>query len=90
MAPLNLHRRIEPLKVRNAGVADALFAIKWVGNSGSHVGNLTRDDVFDAYDILEEVLSELFVKHRETMHKLIKEINRRKGPRRKKREPSLI
>ena len=90
MAPLTLHRRIEMLKLRNAGVADALFAIKWVGNSGSHVSNLTRDDVFDAYDILEEVLSALFVKHRETTHKLIKEINRRRGPRRKKKQPSLM
>jgi hypothetical protein len=89
MERLTLHNRIVQLKRRSPEVADALLAIKWVGNAGSHLGELTRDDLFDAYDILENVLEDLFVKNRDITQKLIREINRRKGPR-TKRAKSLI
>ncbi len=89
MARIMLHDRIVELKPRSPDVAEALLAIKWVGNAGSHLGELTRDVVFDAYDILEIVLEDLFVKNRDVKKKLIREINRRKGPR-AKRAKSLI
>jgi hypothetical protein len=86
MQSLSLHQRIVVLKTRIPSVADALLAIKWMGNAGSHSGQVTRDDVFDAYDILEQVLEELFVKNRLAMQKMIREINRRRGPRTKSKK----
>jgi hypothetical protein len=81
MTPITLHQRIELFRTREAFLADSLLAIKWIGNAGSHIGELTQDDVFDAYDILERVLDDLFVKNRSTTAKLVREINQRKGPR---------
>jgi hypothetical protein len=89
MQRISLHERIGILKLRAASVVDALLAIKWVGNAGSHLGQLTRDDVFDAFDILETVLDDLFVRNRATTQKLIRDINKRKGPR-TKRAKSVI
>ncbi len=83
MQQLTLHRRIEELRSRKADVGEALLAIKWVGNAASHLGDLARDDVFDAYDILEGVLDDLFVRNREAVQKLVRKINKKKGPWRK-------
>lgn len=44
---------------------------------------MSRDDVFDAFDILELILDDLFVKHRERVKKLIAAINIEKGPAKK-------
>lgn len=89
MQRITLHERIGILRARAPSEADALLAIKWVGNAGSHLGELTRDDVFDSFDMLETVLDDLFVRNRATTQKLIRDINKRKGPR-TKRAKSLI
>jgi hypothetical protein len=34
--------------------------VKWLGNIGSHPGEVERDTVFDAFDILEFILVERF------------------------------
>jgi len=84
MQRLSLHERIKQLEPRRRDLAEALFAIKWVGNAASHLGDLTRTDLFDAYDILEHVLEELYVRNREATRKLIREINSKRGPRTKR------
>jgi hypothetical protein len=64
--PLNLHARIEEFgRIENgkySGLAMKLLAIKWAGNAGSHEDALTREDVLDAYEVLEYVLEEIFVR----------------------------
>jgi hypothetical protein len=79
---LSLHERIISLGTRDKDLSDSLLAVKWLGNVGSHTDSVSRDDVFDAFDILELVLDELFVKHRERVKKLVTAINRKKGPAR--------
>lgn len=71
-----LHQRIENYKRINPSIANMLLAIKWIGNSGSHGETLTKDDLLDAYEILEVCLNELFpVVNRDSIIKIVDEIN---------------
>jgi|LNFM01.1.fsa_nt_gb hypothetical protein len=82
----SLHKRIELFKVTKPEEADYLMAIKWIGNSGSHTnGGLTKDDILDAYEILEFVTTKLYEKDSHRLKKLSKEINKKKKPIAKKR-----
>jgi len=78
---LALHRRIELLPAKYKHLQDLFFAVKWLGNAGSHSDKeVTKDDVLDAYEIMEEILQDLFVKKTIQLKKLAKQINRTKGP----------
>ena len=77
---LSLHNRIVGIASRDQELSEALLAVKWLGNAGSHTDELTQDDVFDALEILETVLDDLFVRHKPRLKKLIAAINRKKGP----------
>lgn len=77
-----LHGRINEFKKRipkYAHLFDQLMAIKWLGNEGSHTTGLDRNDIFDALDLLEFVLDELYNGREKQLQKLAKKINRRKG-----------
>jgi len=81
---LSLHKRIDLARSKQPkliDLCDDLLAVKWLGNEGSHPGDVTRGAVFDALDILEHVLRERFDKPRSAIAKISKAINRRKGPR---------
>lgn len=82
-ARLPLHQRIVNLANRDQELSLSLLAVKWLGNVGSHSDELTKDDLYDAFDILEPVLQDLFVKHRKRLQRLVATINKRKGPRKK-------
>lgn len=82
--PLNLHSRIESIKAKYPAVYELLLAIKWLGNAGSHPGALTRNSVFDAFDILESALNSLYSDHPKAIGKLVRAVNRRRGPHRKR------
>ncbi|ENU95471.1 hypothetical protein F970_01935 [Acinetobacter sp. CIP 102082] len=80
---LSLDARIAKAKNKNANLGDLediLYAIKWLGNAGSH-GNseITIDDVFDAYELMSHLLNELYQSKAE-INKLAKAIRKRKGP----------
>jgi len=79
---LSLHHRIEKLAATKAGAALAsrLLAIKWIGNAGSH-GEIVQDDVFDAFDLFDDLMHTVFAKREKTIADLAKQINKRKGPR---------
>ena len=78
---LALHRRIELLPPRYKHLQNLFFAVKWLGNAGSHSDKVvTKDDVLDAYEIMEEILQDLFVKKTIQVNKLAKQINKTKGP----------
>jgi hypothetical protein len=81
--PITLHSRIEKLKVKQPDLAESLMALKWLGNSGSHPGVVTREDAFDGFDLLEHVLVERYEQHKKQLTKLRKEINRRCGPKKR-------
>lgn len=82
---LSLHQRIVALAARDQEMSDSLLAVKWLGNVGSHRDQLTRDDVFDALDLIELVLESLFDGHRTRLKRLARQINKRKGPTRKRK-----
>lgn len=82
---LNLHKRIDLIPVKYQNLKDFCLAIKWLGNAGSHSDRkITLDDVMDAYEIMDEVLKGLFEKKQEHIKKLVKTINKKKGPKGKK------
>lgn len=68
---LSLHERLEIFKDNNVDVADFLLAIKWIGNAGSHTGKLRKEDVLDAYKLLNRSLQKLFDKEDEKLKKNI-------------------
>jgi hypothetical protein len=81
---LALHSRIDKLKSKKpklAEVCERMLAVKHLGNAGSHPGAVKADDVFDGFDILERVLYDTYSAHSGTLAKLVKQINKRKGPR---------
>lgn len=57
---LTLHSRIERFQLKDQETGNLLLAIKWIGNTGSHIGKLTNEDIYDAYEILEQALYRLY------------------------------
>jgi hypothetical protein len=78
--PINLHNRISEFEKKNPTVSKKLFAIKWLGNEGSHTDKITKNDVLDAYEILEEVIDDLYVGYKKLIEKKINKINKSKKP----------
>ena len=84
---LSLHRRIELLPPKYKDSQTLLLELKWLGNSGSHAGSeITQDDVLDAYEILEHLLTELFSTQKKKVSTLAKRIVKSKGPLKKRRD----
>lgn len=75
-----LHHRLEDFQNTDPKNAEILFAIKWLGNSGSHPGGLTRSDVLDAFDFIELVLINLYDKTTDELILKAQAINLNKGP----------
>lgn len=79
---ISLHQRIDLLPSKHAELKDLLIAVKWLGNAGSHSGKeLSADDVMDAYEIVEHVLSEIYEKKSVKLKALAKKVNKAKGPK---------
>ena len=62
-----------------------IFAIKWLGNAGSHApgenNEVMMDDVLDAYEFLAHVLKELYLPNQiNALKKKAKAVNKKKGP----------
>lgn len=83
---LQLDQRIDKLPEKHKDLKDKFFALKWLGNAGSHSGEeLSLDDTMDAYELAEYVLSEIYRSSSDNLDKLTQAINTSKGPRRNKR-----
>lgn len=81
-----LHNRIDNLPDKFSNLKEKFFALKWLGNSGSHSGEeLSLDDAMDAYELAEYVLSEIYYSAPNNLDKLAQEINTSKGPKRNRR-----
>lgn len=71
LADINLRRqdgRIRPLNERinefeaiDSNNAKRSHALRIIGNAGSHADTLTRDDLFDGYEILEVTLEDIYI-----------------------------
>ena len=80
---LSLHERIELLPEQYTHFKDVIFAIKWLGNAGSHSNDeISSDDVMDAYDLIEHVLEEIYEQKgkRERLQLIARKVNEKKGP----------
>lgn len=79
---LALHKRIELLPSKYDHIKDIFFAVKWIGNAGSHNNHeVSLDDVLDSYKLMNELLVEIFSTNRTQAKSLAKKINKRKGPK---------
>ena len=77
-----LDDRIKIYERRDSDNAERIAALKWIGNCGSHPEDeLNRRDLFDAYDILEVLLEDLYVGHNRNVRNIVAQINAAKGPR---------
>lgn len=83
---INLHNRIELAarrKIITDELKDMLLAIKWLGNDGSHaVSNITKNDILDAYEIIEYILKNIYLSNRSLQDK-VKKILKHKGIKKK-------
>ena len=76
-----LHKRIEFFKEKKNEEGEFLMAIKSIGNTGSDISEeLSKDDVLDAYEILEHVSAKLYDKGSSRIKKLSKAINKNRKP----------
>lgn len=84
---LTTHSRIELLQQRKAAAGDALMAVKWIGNEGSHADALTTTDVIDGAELLGHALRLLYDDSAEQMERRIRKINKAKGLPRNRPRP---
>jgi Domain of unknown function (DUF4145) len=82
---LTAHARINTLPHKYAHVRDHLFALKWLGNEGTHESALGHQDVLDGLEVLEHVLDVLFNPRDRKVKEIVKAVLRKKGSRWKKR-----
>ena len=78
---LSLHERINLLPKKYHYIKDIFLAVKWLGNAGSHNGTtVSSNDAFDAYDLMEKLLAEVFDDESKKIKELANKINVNKGP----------
>lgn len=82
---MSLHRRIELFRAKHSEIADALMAVKWIGNAGSHSDAVTSDDALDGYELMDWVLDSLYARRHHSASTLTRAINRRRAPRSRRR-----
>ncbi len=85
----SLGARIDAFAKRDKQAADLLDAIRWLGNVGSHPGEISRSDLLAGFDIIEHALEAIYVAHAKCIAREARRIVRRKGrPKPSKRRRS--
>lgn len=59
-AKLTLHARLLEFEKKDGLNGPILRATKWIGNDASHPGGVSREEVLDAFDMMELALTNLF------------------------------
>ena len=75
-----LHEKITEFARTNQDIGDKLLAVKWLGNSGSHLTGLKPEQVVTGFNLMQYAVEELFEKRRQRLTNVAKRINLRKGP----------
>jgi hypothetical protein len=78
---LTLHARILLFRRVNEQLADHMMAIKWLGNEGSHPGSLSKEDLLDAFELVEDLLEQLLDNRKKRISRMTKVIIQAKGSR---------
>lgn len=77
---ITLHCRIrDHLPPKLQKIWEKLLALKWIGNEGSHSDKISRENLEDAYKILEHILIKLFDTEEEEISIKVNKINKKKG-----------
>jgi hypothetical protein len=79
--PLTLHARIERYGKTDKPLSEHLMAVKCLGNAGSHSDPIKRDDILDAYEMMDYVLREMFDPPAKRISRISEAINRTGRPR---------
>ena len=85
---LKLHARIDRFSKTQPSAGDKLMAIKWLGNTASHQGDVSRDDLLDGFEILEYVLADLFEKRAIRVTALTRQLTKKHAPKQKRSRAS--
>lgn len=78
-----LNDRIKRYIRINDDIGNKLLSIKWIGNAGSHSSDLEKEDLLDAYELLEYCLESLYSDKKERLDEMSQRINDSKSPRSK-------
>lgn len=78
---LSLHKRIEIFMKDEPSLGVQLMALKWLGNTASHEAGVTRDDLLDAFEILEHILAEVIEKRSDRVTELARKLTKKHGRR---------
>jgi hypothetical protein len=79
-ARLDLSRRIDLLKIARPGHEKALTALRVVGNTGSHEGDVDFEELLDCFELLEDALVELLEERRAKLEAKADAIIKRRNP----------
>jgi hypothetical protein len=74
---LSLHARIDGFAKTEPNVGPHLMALKWLGNAGSHNGEVRKDDLLDAFEIMEHALVEIIDKRSAKVAALAKKLTKK-------------
>ena len=79
--PVMLDSKITEFKEGNPEAAELLLGLKWLGNYGSHVAAEphSKDDLLDGYEVLEHVLSKIYIKNDERIHEIAQRFAAERG-----------
>jgi hypothetical protein len=80
---LTLHARIDHFAQGQPTTGGQLMALKWVGNAGSHQGEVSKNDLLDAFEVLDHALVELIDQRSERVSELAKKLTRKHGQKKK-------
>lgn len=82
---LSLHARLDIYAQKEQVVGSQLMALKWLGNSGSHGGGVvSREDLLDAFEIMEHALLEIIEKRSKYVATLAKNLTKKHSKKKKK------
>lgn len=84
---ISTHSRITHFQKTDQENGEALLAVKWLGNSSSHPGGLSRDNVLDAFDMIEFVFENRYGTAKSALKAKIAAILAQKGPIKKAASP---
>jgi hypothetical protein len=76
---LVLHERIKIFLPKDVLTRDKLLAVKNLGNAGSHTGTVRRQQVLEAFELMESILEVVVEKRPQRLERMAREINKRKG-----------
>ena len=76
---LSLHARIDAVAKKEPTIGSLLMALKWLGNAGSHIGDVNKDDLLDAFVIMEHALSEIIERRSAKVAELARKLIKKHG-----------